>query len=33
MIEHHQDIPTADGAMNSFAVHPDEGSPFPVVLF
>ena len=33
MIETHLDIPTADGAMNSFVVHPDEGGPFPVVLF
>ena len=33
MIEHHIDIPTADGAMNSFVVYPDEGGPFPVVLF
>jgi carboxymethylenebutenolidase len=33
MIERHLDIPTADGAMNSFVVHPDEGGPFPVVLF
>lgn len=33
MIEHHLDIPTDDGAMNSFVVHPDEGGPFPVVLF
>jgi hypothetical protein len=33
MIEHHLDIPTADGAMNSFLVHPDEGGPHPVVLF
>jgi carboxymethylenebutenolidase len=33
MIEHHVDIPTPDGAMNSFVVHPDEGGPFPVVLF
>jgi carboxymethylenebutenolidase len=33
MIEHHIDIPTADGAMNSFVVHPEEGGPFPVVLF
>ena len=33
MIEHQIDIPTADGAMNSFVVHPDEGGPFPVVLF
>ena len=33
MIEHHLDIPTADGAMNSFVVHPEENGPFPVVLF
>jgi carboxymethylenebutenolidase len=33
MIEKHLDIPTADGAMNSFVVHPDEGGPHPVVLF
>ena len=33
MIEHHLDIATADGAMNSFIVHPEEGGPFPVVLF
>jgi carboxymethylenebutenolidase len=33
MIEHHLDIPTADGAMNTFIVHPEEGGPFPVVLF
>jgi len=33
MIEQQLDIPTADGAMNTFVVHPDEGGPFPVVLF
>jgi carboxymethylenebutenolidase len=33
VIEHHLDITTADGAMNSFVVHPEEGGPFPVVLF
>jgi len=33
MIERHIDIATADGAMNSFVVHPEEGGPFPVVLF
>jgi carboxymethylenebutenolidase len=33
LIEHDLDIATADGAMNSFVVHPDEGGPFPVVLF
>ncbi len=32
MIERHLDIPTADGAMGSFVVHPDSG-PRPVVLF
>ena len=33
MIEHHLNIATADGAMNTFVVHPEEGGPFPVVLF
>jgi carboxymethylenebutenolidase len=33
VIEHHLDIATADGAMNSFVVHPEEGGPFPAVLF
>ena len=33
MIEQHLDIPTADGMMNSFVVHPEEGGPHPVVLF
>lgn len=33
MIEQHVDIDTADGAMNSFVVQPDEGGPHPVVLF
>ena len=33
MIEHEIDIPTRDGAMNSFVVHPEEGGPFPPVLF
>ena len=33
MIERHLDIATADGAMNTFVVHPEEGGPFPVVLF
>jgi Dienelactone hydrolase family len=33
MIEHQLDIPTADGAMNSFIVHPEEHGPHPVVLF
>jgi carboxymethylenebutenolidase len=33
LIEQHLDLPTADGAMNTFVVYPDEGGPFPVVLF
>jgi carboxymethylenebutenolidase len=33
MIEQHLDISSPDGAMNSFVVHPEEGGPFPVVLF
>lgn len=33
MIERELDIPAPDGAMNSFIVHPEEGGPFPVVLF
>jgi carboxymethylenebutenolidase len=33
MIEEHCDIQTVDGMMNSFVVYPDEGGPFPVVLF
>ena len=33
MIEQHLDIPTTDGAMNSFVVCPEEGGPHPVVLF
>jgi carboxymethylenebutenolidase len=33
MIEKHLDIPTADGAMNTFVAYPEENAPFPVVLF
>ena len=33
MIEEHIDIATADGAMNSFVVYPEEGGQFQVVLF
>jgi carboxymethylenebutenolidase len=33
MIEKHLDIPTADGAMNTFIVYPQENGPHPVVLF
>jgi carboxymethylenebutenolidase len=32
MIEKHTDIPTADGRMDSFVVHPEEGGPFPAVI-
>jgi carboxymethylenebutenolidase len=33
VIEHHIDILTPDGEMNTFLPHPDEGTDFPVVLF
>ena len=33
MIEQHINIPTADGAMQTFVVHPEENGPYPVVLF
>ncbi|GAC1598661.1 MAG: dienelactone hydrolase family protein [Myxococcales bacterium] len=33
MIEHELDIQTSDGSMNTFITHPEEGGPFPVVLF
>ena len=33
MIERDLDLPTADGAMNTFVAHPDDGGSFPVVLF
>ncbi|MGR8921062.1 MAG: dienelactone hydrolase family protein [Gammaproteobacteria bacterium] len=33
MIDREIDIRTADGAMNAFVTHPEEGGPFPVVLF
>jgi carboxymethylenebutenolidase len=33
MIEQDRDMATADGPMNTFVVYPDEGGPFPVVLF
>ena len=33
MIEKHLDIATADGAMNTFIVHPPAGGPHPLVLF
>ncbi len=33
MIEQEIDIQTADGDMNTFTTHPEEGGPFPVVFF
>jgi carboxymethylenebutenolidase len=33
MIEHHIDLTTRDGAMNTFVTHPEEGGPFPVLFF
>src|SRR6187431_711648 len=33
MIESHLDIPTADGQMNTFITHPEEGGRFPVIFF
>ncbi len=33
MIDHHLDLATADGAMNTFITHPEEGGPHPVVFF
>lgn len=33
MIEELIDIRTEDGTMATFVVHPDEGGPFPVILF
>ena len=32
MIERTFDIPTPDGAMNTYSVRPDDGGPLPVVL-
>lgn len=33
MKEHHIDIITKDGEMNTFVTYPEEGGPFPVVFF
>lgn len=33
VIEQHLDIETRDGQMNTFVTCPEEGGPFPVVLF
>ncbi|HYJ44183.1 MAG TPA: dienelactone hydrolase family protein [Xanthobacteraceae bacterium] len=32
MIEKMVEVPTADGKMDAFVVHPDEGGPFPSVF-
>lgn len=33
MREQEADIQTNDGVMNTYVVYPDEGGPFPVILF
>lgn len=33
MIEKELNIATRDGAMNTFVTHPEEGGPFPLVIF
>ncbi len=33
MLEREIDLKTADGEMNAFVAHPEEGGPFPPVLF
>lgn len=33
MIENRVEIETHDGSMTTFVVHPEEGGPFPVVLY
>ncbi len=33
MIERKVEIKTKDGSMNTFITHPDEGGPFPAILF
>jgi carboxymethylenebutenolidase len=33
VIDRDVEIPTADGSMNAFITHPEEGGPFPVVFF
>lgn len=33
MIEHHIELATRDGAMQTFITHPEEGGPFPVLFF
>ena len=33
MIDRNLDIPTPDGAVNTFITHPEEGGPHPAVIF
>jgi len=33
MKEHILDIPTKDGAVETFVCHPERGGPYPPVLF
>ena len=33
MLDRHLDIDTADGVMNTFVTHPEEGGPHPIVVF
>ena len=33
MIETNENIQTPDGIMDTFVVYPDEGGPFPVIIF
>ena len=33
MIDRELDIPTPDGAMNTFVTHPEEGGPHPAIIF
>jgi carboxymethylenebutenolidase len=33
MQEQHTTIQTADGAMNTFITYPEEGGPYPAVIF
>ena len=32
MIESFVEIPTAEGRMDAFVTHPEEGGPFPAVV-
>ncbi|HIG43979.1 MAG: dienelactone hydrolase family protein [bacterium] len=33
MLEHEVDIKTRDGMINTFITHPEEGGPYPIILF